>query len=350
MGDHYIPRLLLRRFKACETRSGTPLVYQFQRNLPLPSRPFAIDRIASEKLFYENSKGLDIDAIGMHQHEMRAGRALSSFENGTSDHFDDAAIASVFSVAMARTKNFRTIVCEMLQRLVHGAKSTIEDGRWDRMLKDTARNNLQDLFDSAAENLDPEERASASTLLATEAGRAFVADYIEKQDVSEDSANFIAALTKFVDSESWIRDVQVDALVKVLRREIMPWLSQVRFERLVIAQDDEPLILGDVCVVAVSREGAFGHPMQFGSESRVRLLPIGPRMAIAAVEKGATLPSISSDAINRCSAALSRSFFFSSQNGNLEAQLHATIGSAVGPVSEIDIQEIIAEAFRHPSP
>ena len=89
---------------------------------------------------------------------------------------------------------------------------------------------------------------------------------------------------------------------------------------------DEPLLLGDCCVIAVGAPGETGALTHIGKDWSECYLPIDPNNALVAL-RGDGQPTLNAAQLNVASARNSLTEFFASQKTGAEAQLAALIGS-----------------------
>lgn len=346
MGDHYIPRLLLKRFSASQSKPGKPLVFQFQRGRTPPEHPFAVGRIASEAGFYAHPSGLDLDRAGMHDHEKRIADILIDVHSGGDPEQYREDLGIMISVAMSRTRAMRDAWKNMTGLLFEKAHEVMGSEAWGRLMRDGIEEGFDEIMADVAKDLSPKERLAVESILSSPEGRQFLLERMRKADFATEAGKSLAALRSGFDHGYWAKKAQVEALAKVLERRHVVWLPGSRFECLRLEESEELLVLGDVCVLAVDRHGQFGNPMRLGSEAIMRVLPIGPRTVLVAVGGDGDVRSLTAEAINRASVTLSREFFFSSRSGEGEARLLQLVGQAPPVFSADEIAEIAQEGLR----
>lgn len=345
MGDHYIPRLLLRRFCASQTRSGQAMVFQFQRGNPPPKAPFPVDRVAAERGFYDHPSGANLDHRGMHDHEKQTGKVLAAIESGASPEDYRKDLAIVFSVMMARTRAIRDEWTHMVETLLDQAHRAMASPTWNQAIQSGLRENCEATVRACLEGCTQETRAQIEFVLSQPGGIQFLQEHFVNMDLSSAASSWMSKLRSHLDPSLIMKKGQVDALLRVFHKQAVSWHENVRFEVIRTPEDSERVILGDVCVVALGDDGSFANPTKFGRSCKARFLPIGPRLVLSAVATSESSPRVSASDLNHASATLSREFFFSAGSGHHEAALLGLLGTAPASVSCAEIREMTQKAI-----
>ena len=110
----------------------------------------------------------------------------------------------------------------------------------------------------------------------------------------------------------------------------------------VVACEDEPLILGDVGVVAGSAAGELMHILRHDPELNSIYLPIATNRLLVGQRDGAPIATVQE--LNMASARLSREFFISADK-NRHAQLQDQIGLDSILLPDDEIEQIMKDSF-----
>jgi hypothetical protein len=141
---------------------------------------------------------------------------------------------------------------------------------------------------------------------------------------------------------------QIAALHSMVQSSPPGRLAAVRWTRLVTI--DEPLILGDCCVVCVGADGSVGWPFKFGRRWKEIYLPVGRALAVVGMAADAPgAPSLDAAALNRASADLAREYVYACRCTQVELTLAARIGSMSPLIEDETIEDLVEEAVSESS-
>jgi hypothetical protein len=296
--QHYIPRLLLRRF-ASRSKRDEFFIWCFRKGQP----PYEanVNGIAAERYFYGKSTETPIESEMGNRETLYAEllREIASTETITSNQAFQ--LSDFIAHLMIRTRHLRT---GMSQTFEHLFRDVFQQAATHPKTEALISRAIEFQADIKKESLNKQERALREQALKK----------LMLQELDIDS--------KIKEIPTMAKQAQVAALEK-RHPERTRQLIDLKWS--VINTDH--LILGDVGLIAYDEENRQFKPgSTFNPESQEYLfLPISPNALIAGSRADHQL-KLDENRINLASARLSENFFVSSTNSKAEEDLRASIG------------------------
>jgi uncharacterized protein DUF4238 len=352
MKDHFIPCLLLAGFSTDGRTGRNARVHQFNVDGPQPVRAKPVRKLAYAGHFYTQGGFPDLDKAGMHAKEDVAARLIRNLIDGADPQQHAGEIASLVALQGVRTRAFREGVAERVM--------TLQDKALDAFDTPAGLDRLRRLLDHEMEQFDvdslvrqgiPRDAAAFAFSKLGEAGlRQVVENGITASSMSGVLEQMRSAMVGGDIANEWIKKAQVKGLHSMVASDgsehTLDMARWVRLDSL-----DEPLILGDSCVVVVGEDGATGWIFKFGKHWREVYLPIGRHLALVGLAPdGPASPSLDAAALNRASAELARDYIYASRSTRVEEDLAALIGSAEPLITEASLDDVVGDAMREEPP
>ncbi len=352
MKDHFIPCLLLARFSVDGSTGRKARVYQFRRDGPRPSNPVPAKDLAYAGNFYERSDFPNLDEAGLRQRETTAADLIRDLIDGADPQQHAGQITSLFLLQGARTKAFREGTAERVGMIL--------DKAMDAWGKPCGLDHMRRLLDQEMKHSGVDilvrlgfPREVAALVLA-QFGEARLKQIIKEGLTSQSLSDVLAQLHQVFAgggiANAMIAKAQVKGLHTMVSRDGSehPFCA-ARWIR--IDSPNEPLILGDSCVVGVGADGSTGWLFKYGKGCREVYLPIGRHVAIVGLSPdGPNVPSLDASSLNRASAELARDYIYASRCTSAEKDLAARIGSVEPLMTDAEMDEMIDDSMREHAP
>lgn len=314
--QHYIPRLVLRRF-ASRFSATTSFVWCFRAGQE-PFEP-AIEGVGGERKFY--SEGVDEQLSSAEQVLVRQLDALDSVSDET--EVDGSLAAGIVVSLLLRSRNTRFGTSSMFSTVMEKVLESIEQADPKELL------GLYEKKDGPVE--DPPLRR----LLTTK-----IPEFLRDTRSALDERGFL-------NTKSAAEGPGRLAHLEALKRDFAPAVDRFSTYRWQKVSTEAVVILGDVVAVCTSKdnEGFLPGVLATPGVNHSIYLPIGPNKLLKGSSSQAAEESTTSE-INRASARLSESFFVASACTDETALLHGEIGRHFGQWEDLVHKELTEEQLR----
>lgn len=291
--------------------------------------------VGSQRDFYGDRRGESADfAIGEAEEDHSA--FVTLLRSGSSRLVDSGPSAAIVRHLQIRTENTRSLVTNLSAELFESAQAQLSDTeKATQQLEQLLQADPSFLVDALVKGMG--EHGVSLTPRQIEELRANLPNLIP-QIVDMFGAQAIAELQSFVGlvQENVPGIVSKSHNEALVRHESDSDLSNYEtfFWRL-LAFDDEPIVLGDCCVIAIDENGQYKHTYEEGvRKSAALLLPVSfNRLLIGTRGSLDFQPSISE--LNEASAQYSQHFFVANNRCSELENLATTIGT-YSPTFEMD--------------
>ncbi|MCC7399499.1 MAG: DUF4238 domain-containing protein [Planctomycetes bacterium] len=335
--NHYIPRLLLRRFAFRETSKGQAYLWMLSKDkaVEVESKNAGV---ASH--FYGDPDNNVEDDLA----DVEAGwrGLLNEVDSGTNNlehrRTDIWRFAWLLGMrTQASRGHFSAAVEKLLAEMATGATTT---GIW--CTSPFVERTIEEEWTRALANVPVERRETIGN------------------DSSLKREMLAAAREHF--------DAHAAALVRHLREAGIGGAiagvtqGQIRGMKALLAQPDAPIdkfapeswsvlsfaphsvILGDGVVFTVGQDGLVGSVGRFKDDLEAIYVPVSHHQVLVGFRRGVSLLDV--DAVNEASARLSRDYILASRNTSYETALRLQIGSAEPLISEAERVDLLASVWR----
>jgi len=341
--NHFIPRLLLNRFSS-RTLGKKSWIWQVGKDGSAAES--SVRDVAVSVDFYGGiTTGLEKTFQGL---ETRFHQALVAIEAGANPHSHAETLTALVWTLSTRTRALRGQVEALGARVVAAMCESVGSVEAQRAGVRAAKAAADRKVSEQLSKLSSEERAAATKWLEN-GGRERVHDDAERFAKSVDIVSGARQVAEDIRRERAIqtsaRSGQLKALQTALSFERLPRWLRPRWWAVHLAEPGT-YILGDACVIARSRRGQIGVPMQFGHEEWHTLyLPISSSRVLEA-GYGNFRREVTADEINRASAEVSYSYIYSSVHDARIVHLGRMIGTT-SPVSAQEIHDMVMDAWKN---
>ncbi len=333
-GQHHLPQFLLKGF-ASRSRKKEVFTWLFRKEGPVVEAN--LKGIAKGRDFYGKSAEYDLeqrlsvmeDAFARVVRRLRAGEGLE----------DKQLLCQFVASTQIRTSNLRTGVSEALGSFTGEFGNALIKPEYQALL-------LANALSRVRKKIEIGELDHVLTLLPLSQRENLISEIMPKlgrylrtqiQDTTRDLADRMPSL---IEPESF-----KDAQNKLLSENLTPEPRIAHLMKLnwsVVECDAEPLILGDLAVVAGSESGELMNILRHDPSLDSIYLPISVNRLLLGQRPGMPLASIAD--LNVASAELSREFFISATAG-AHQDLQPRIGLRQTLLSPDEVRDIVRSVF-----
>jgi hypothetical protein len=334
-GQHHLPQFLLKGF-ASRSRKKEVFTWLFRRDGRVVEAN--VKGIAKARDFYGHPSGSDIEQrlSEMENAFARLVRRLRLGEGLEEKHLLCQFVAST----QVRTANLRTGVSEAMEMFTaeFGNALTIPENQ-----AEIAKHALNGVMEKiAAGELD-----HVLNLLPLSQRDQVLASLLPK--LTEQLGTYIGDTTKGM--VGLMPSLTEPEAFKISQNRLLSsnLAPEPRVEHLmhldwsVLACDREPLILGDVGVVAGSATGELMNILRHDPELDSIYVPLSSSRLLLGQRAGVPIATV--DELNAASAELSREFFISAEN-EVHENLHSRIGARQTLLPDGEVKDIVKSSFE----
>ena len=333
-GQHHLPQFLLKGFAS---RSSKKEVFTWLIRKTGSVTETNVKGIAKSRDFYGNPNETDIeqrlsemeDGFAKLVRHLRAGAGLDQ----------KLLLCQFVASTQIRTANVRSGVSEAMGSFLEGFgealtvpanQAVIAQHAFEGLMNKIAAGELDfvlnlvppDQREQVLASMVPKMKEHLGTLIGT------AKEDFDKQAPSLTNPQAFKESQNKLLSENLPPEPRVEHLMQ------LDWT--------VVACEDEPLILGDVGVVAGSAAGELMHILRHDPELNSIYLPIATNRLLVGQRDGAPIATVQE--LNMASARLSREFFISADK-NRHAQLQDQIGLDSILLPDDEIEQIMKDSF-----
>jgi len=333
-GQHHLPQFLLKGF-ASRSRKKEVFTWLFRKDGRLVEAN--VKGIAKARDFYGNPNEFDIEQRlsemeGPFAHLVRRLRLGEGLE-------DKHLLCQFVASTQVRTANFRTGVSEAMETFTTEFGNALTTPESQTRLAEHALNGVMEKI--AAGELDhvlnllpagQRDQVLASLLPKL---REQLGTYVE--DATKGMVGLmpsLAAPEAFKISQNKLLSTNLAPEPRVEHLMQLDWS--------VLVCDQEPLILGDVGVVAGSAGGELMNILRHDPELNSIYLPISSNRLLLGQRPSVRIASVAE--VNVASAELSREFFISAAN-EVRGNLHFRIGARQMLLLDSEARDIVRSSF-----
>lgn len=333
-GQHHLPQFLLKGF-ASRSNKKEVFTWLYRKNGGMTETN--VKGIAKTRDFYGNPNDSDIERR-LSEMEDGFAKLVRRLREGTG--LDQKRLLCEFVAStQIRTANVRSGVAEAMESFLDGFGQALTSPENQAVI-------AQHAFDGAMNEISAGKLDFALNLLPPDRREEVLASLVPKMkehlgtligSAREEFDKHIPSLTEpkaFKDSQN-----------KLLSKNLPPESRVEQLMRLdwtVVECHDEPLVLGDVGVVAGSETGELMHILRHDPELNAIYLPIASNRLLLGHRQGA--PKATVQEINIASVQLSREFYISADK-NYHAELRDQIGLQATLLPGNEIEGIMKESF-----
>jgi hypothetical protein len=306
-----------------------------------------IDSIGFQHDFYTEGVESNVNEPVLRAREHRDARLLQDLNEGEDPNARINDVVSFVTILHTRTKSFRDSFGGAMRQGVESLhnKLTSVDGQARLMKLWESRLGAMSVDELRAEIANKE----AFDELLAEKGPDALLSLIRSNPsrAAPHAMSSLFAALHLVDlTTAGARRGQIRAVNTLLDQEAVEQiLRAARWS--VVSFDQDSLILGDLCVVAVDRSGQSGPLARFGASTSEVYLPISSsRVLVGTIDGRLTSPRLDASELNRASASCSTEHFFARSCTEAERLLCASIGTNAWLISPVDINQVIDEALE----
>ncbi len=345
--NHFISRFLLRRFASrVDAKREKSWIWELQKTGAV--REISTKDAAVRSKFYgDRATGIE-DAFA--NEEDKFSGALRAIDAGSSLAEHSSTLSRLVWSQAVRTRALRQSLAETMDAAFSAFTSSLDSkaamAAFKRMTKEELPRTIADEMNRLPL---PARREAERRLEAIGGTEGAVRMALAKIDSLEFAA-FGVMLNAIMRSEGLIDKAMERGHIRALSKVLIESPSDLPFKPdawYLLEDPSESLVLGDVGVFAVARDGTTSLVMRASDSWREMYLPISPTKALVACISDAR-PSLSPEEVNRASAAFSLMSIYVARPSEVIRQLIPLIGTRARLGDANDIQGIIDDVWSDP--
>jgi hypothetical protein len=340
--NHYIPRVLLRRFAFRETAKGQAYLWQLAKDgrvVQLETKNAGV-----ESFFYgDPSTGIE---DGLARVETEWSRLLGQLDqagcvnNLPSDLWRFAWLLGIRTRAVR--EHWSGTARALLASMAATETKTMVDGL-NREFDRTIEQN----WESVLSQLPGDKRDAVRN--AVEADPALKARLLEqvRAQVAKTMPDLFRVVLGSVASKAVAGGAgqgQIKGLSKLLSTDVAPVDALAPESWTVLSFPPQSVVLGDGVTFTVGPKGQVGSVGRFKEDLEAVYVPISHERVLVGCRRG-TVP-LDVEAINAASACLSSDVIFAARNSEIEQDLAARVGSVEPMLSDVERSEVLDDVWR----
>lgn len=338
--NHYIPKLLLKRF-ASQTMGKSTLVWLLSRERG-PVEVSVRDAGVSSYFYGDPSNGLEDRLSGV---ESIQAQTLKRIEDGDDPSAHAETLRGLVWTLTIRTNALRSQFTSATARLVGHLADSAGDDDAKAAFAARVEDDLDELLPAELAKLPPRYRDRALQLLEDPDRRHALRDRFRDTLLQTDLQALMHEAFSTIDGviSRSVQDGQIRGLTSMLDRGSAPERfapAHWRVER----RQAGAFVLGDGCVFAVDGDGKAGTLLASSGAWGSIYLPVSSS-AVLIASSDPIESVLTDDEINAASVALSAECFFSSLCGAREHQLIERIGSRASLMSDEEMARLAKESW-----
>jgi hypothetical protein len=326
---HFLPQFLLRGF-ASRTKGDAAWVWEFRRGLGPAERP--TNEVGGSRYFHGDPDVSDLESkIGDLESEYAP--VIVRFRANQTTEEDLALASAIANHLLVRTKNIRdgfreageAAIAIIGQRTREGKNAKLVKNRTMKELRKRLRTQFADKFNALSK---------FKRKLMLSIAEKQLEEYLRTSEFRREATTMIDFFSEHISLKELVADAHQKALRKVAESPPQP----KRFENLHWAVCQFPgtnIILGDVVGVARSAADERYRNALLVDNPSIVCIPVGS-LAVLLGYRGADVPQINIEALNRGSAMASRDFFVASRSTDNEKRYGELISTDSALISEKD--------------
>jgi hypothetical protein len=342
--NHFIPRFLLNRFASrFDARKKKHWIWEI-RSDAAPKEISTRDAALATHFYGRQHTGVE-NALGPIETRFRT--VLVAIDSGRSpEEFADDLRHFVWLQA-ARTRALREQFGSAVESLLRGIATALPSRAGQSVLMAKIPKIVDETIEKELSKVPLAQRGVARSRLQSPLLRQMLFDLAAKQLTEPNLKAISDLLIGVMEQKDAVRHSmkkgQVRALSHLLESKQTPEMFRPKHWHLVTGEPAS-VVLGDCCVVAVSRDNETGVLVKFGESWKEIYLPISASSVLVASHNSAP-PELNPVAINRLSAELAHSSIFASRIDADTTSLKDLIGKRKRVLSDDEIAELVSSAF-----
>lgn len=345
--NHFISRFLLRRFASrVDAKRKKSWIWEVKKT-GVVREISTKDAAVGSKFYGERTTGVE-DAFANEEDKFSA--VLRAIDSGSPLREHSATLSRLVWSQTVRTRALRQSLGETVDALFSAFTSSLDSEAAMNAFKRMTKEELPRTIAYEMQRLPPRARRKAESRLEEIGGtEGAVQLALAKLDAVEFAA-FGMVLNAMMKSEDFIEKAMERGHVRALSKLLIESPSDQPFQPdawYLLDDPSESLVLGDVGVFAVARDGTTSLLMRISNSWSQVYLPISPTKVLVAC-KGDARPILSAEDVNRASASFSLASVYASRVSEQNRQLIPFIGTRTRLGDAREIQEIVAEVWSDP--
>ena len=345
--NHFIPRLLLRRFSSRSNekiKKGKHSTWLFQKSVD--PKLINIKNIAVGNYFYGKNESQVED--NFQPTENQFAQILQELDRGVSPGTYSEELGFIVWLHAIRTRALRNQVTAAGDALFSELGNQISNPSMIAEFKDRMNDLMDGEFEKLIRKMPLLEQVKARKHIQLPGVRAAMLKQARESVTPDSMENIFHQLRSAMDIVGGFEGASADGHIKGLESILessSPPDHILEASWRVIEAEERGVVLGDICVFAIGEEGEPGLILKHGNSWQELYLPISSSQILHA-SKEQQSPSLTIQQINQNSIEFSNEFVCGENESSLSDRQIQLIGNKSEIMSQKDIANIVSNLGR----